>query len=201
MDANFEECLEAILEFEGGYSDHPSDPGGATNLGITKAVLEAWRGHSVSKADMRALKLAEAADIYRARYWDRCRCGELQEGLDLAVFDCAVNQGVGRAQTLLQQALRVTVDGIIGPKTLAAANQRNAGPLLAEFCARRMAAYGNLTTLFKTFGLGWSRRLLTVHGKALAMAIAAEVDRSSEKRQGAPTSSSQPPLPPSLPEA
>lgn len=169
MQANFERALGHVLKYEGGYSDHPSDPGGATKYGITHAVLAAHRGASVTKADVRALTQKEAAEIYRRRYWETAACPALPGGLDLAMFDCAVNQGVGRAARLLQEALKVKADGVIGPKTLAATAAAPSRDLLAEFMARRMRAYGLLGSLFRTFGLGWSRRLMATHAEALAL--------------------------------
>jgi lysozyme family protein len=163
LQQNFDAALAHVLLFEGGYSDHPLDPGGATNLGITLAVLEASRGKPVSKADVRGLTRAEAAAIYRTRYWEPAHCGALPSGVDFAVFDCAVNQGTGRAARFLQQAANVAADGKIGPVTLAAVSRLPAEALLAEFMARRMLGYGQLRTLFKTFGLGWSRRLMATH--------------------------------------
>ncbi len=169
MRENFQAALTHTLAFEGGYSDHPSDPGGATNYGITKATLEAWRGRSVTKAQVRALTVEEAGEIYRARYWATSACDSLPAGLDLAVFDCAVNQGATRAAQLLQQCLGITADGKIGPKTLAAVLKADADDLLLEFLSRRMNAYGLLRTLFRTFGLGWSRRLMATAAAALKM--------------------------------
>jgi lysozyme family protein len=169
LQQNFNTALTHVLVYEGGYSDHPSDPGGATNRGITRAVLSAWRGYVVSKEEVRALTKAEAAAIYRARYWDAAKCDALPSGLDLAVFDCAVNQGVGRAARFLQQAARVNADGKIGPRTLAAVAAAQPDELLAEFMARRMNGYGLLQKLFKVFGLGWSRRLIATHATALAL--------------------------------
>lgn len=169
MQQNFDAALAHVLLFEGGYSDHPLDPGGATNLGITLAVLEASRGKPVSKDDVRRLTNAEAAAIYRTRYWEPARCGALPSGVDFAVFDCAVNQGTGRAARFLQQAANVAADGKLGPATLAAVKRMPAEALLAEFMARRMLGYGLLQTLFKTFGLGWSRRLMATHTAAHAL--------------------------------
>ena len=166
---NFRRCLAHVLIHEGGYSDHPSDPGGATNFGITNAVLASWRGVPASKQDVRDLTREEAATIYAARYWAPVRGDDLPAGIDLAVFDCAVNQGVGRAVKLLQAPLGVTIDGEIGPVTLRAATSTNPERLLAEFMARRMVAYGSLAKLFKVFGLGWSRRLMSIHTVALSM--------------------------------
>lgn len=153
MQDSFETALAHVLVYEGGYSDHPLDPGGATNLGITIGVLRAHRGRAVSKADVRALTRAEAAEIYRARYWRPSGCDALAAGLDLAVFDCAVNQGVSRALRFLAQA-----------KT--AARRGGGTALLNEFMARRMQHYGGLRRLFPTFGLGWSRRLLATQAAA-----------------------------------
>jgi lysozyme family protein len=169
LQANFPRALSHVLTYEGGYSDHSSDPGGATKYGITHAVLAQHRGTSVTKADMQALTREEAAEIYRRRYWETARCAALPGGLDLAVFDCAVNQGTGRAARLLQEALQVAADGVIGPKTLAAIATTPPQDLLAEFMARRMRAYASLTKLFPTFGLGWSRRLMATHAEAIAM--------------------------------
>ena len=169
MQVNFERALMHVLKHEGGYSDHPSDPGGATKYGITHAVLAQHRGHSLGKAEIQALTQQEAAEIYRRRYWDTASCAVLPTGLDLAVFDCAVNQGVGRATRLLQEALKVKADGVIGPKTLSAIAAMPVDELLAEFMARRMRAYGLLASLFRTFGLGWSRRLMATHAAALSL--------------------------------
>lgn len=169
MEHVFPVAFKFVLKYEGGYSDHPSDPGGATKLGITRAVLASWRRRSVSKSDVRGLSHDEAGRIYKAKYWIACHCGDLPAGLDLAVFDCAVNQGVRRAKRFLQQAAKVTVDGHIGPITLAAVWRKPHEELLLEFMARRMRSYGGLSQLFKVFGLGWSRRLIACHGEALRL--------------------------------
>jgi len=170
MQSNFETALAHVLDFEGGYSDHPSDPGGATKYGITHITLREFRGRPVTKDDVRRLTKAEAARIYRSRYWEAASCPVLPPGIDLAMFDCAVNQGVGRARRFLQQAARVKVDGVIGPVTLTAVSQSDPEALLNEFMARRMRAYGLLGRLFRTFGLGWSRRLMAIHAASLALA-------------------------------
>jgi lysozyme family protein len=169
MRENFDKSLALILKLEGGYSNLAADPGGATNLGITLAVLADWRGAPVTPVDVRDLHMDEAARIYRAKYWDLMHCDALPSGIDLAAFDCAVNQGVSRAARFLQMAAEVTADGIIGPKTMAAVSRADTGMLLVEFMARRMNAYGSLQTLFRTFGLGWSRRLMTVYAVALSI--------------------------------
>lgn len=160
----FERALEIVLRKEGGFVNHPGDPGGATNLGITRRTLSGWRGRAASVADVRALTPAEVAPIYRARYWDLCRCTELPHGLDLIVFDCAVNQGPGRAKRLLQRSLGVAEDGILGPVTMAAAREADAVNLVDEMVSRRAVHYASLQS---TFHLGWFRRLTELHRRAL----------------------------------
>ncbi len=191
MKSTFKHALAHVLKHEGGYVDHPLDPGGATNLGITRRTLEQALGRSVSKAEVRALDMKTAGTIYRRNYWDELACDVMPVGLDLALFDCGVNQGVARARRLLQQALGVRADGIIGPITLTAAKRADPLSLLSEFMARRMRAYGGLTRLFGTFGLGWSRRLMSVHGEALRLMLEAQAKAGP---QGLPADNQSLPL-------
>lgn len=170
MRANFDKCLKLVIKLEGGLTNHPSDPGGLTNRGVTQAVYDAFlvrAGKSVRPVSL--ITDDEIVAVYRDGYWDATHCDQLPSGLDLAVFDCAVNQGVGRAARFLQGAAGAKVDEVIGPKTLAAVAAADRDELLTEFMARRMHAYGRLQTLFQTFGLGWSRRLISVHAAAIAM--------------------------------
>jgi lysozyme family protein len=170
MKDNFDYCLSVVLASEGGFTDHPSDPGGATKYGITWAVLAGWRlPKKTTKDDVRALTTEEASAIYKAKYWDAIRGDELPNGVDLMAFDCAVNQGTGRAVRFLQQAVDVQLDGQLGPVTMAAVNSAFIPGLIIEYGARRMNAYGMLSRLFQVFGLGWSRRLMTVHRASLRM--------------------------------
>lgn len=170
MRANFDKCLKLVLKLEGGLTDHPSDPGGLTNRGVTQAVYDAFQiraGKSVQPVSR--ITDDEVTAVYRDGYWSPMHCDQLPSGIDLAVFDCAVNQGVGRAARYLQHAAGAKVDGEMGPKTLAAVIAADPSALLIEFMARRMVGYGRLQTLFQTFGLGWSRRLIAVHRDAIAM--------------------------------
>lgn len=174
-DARFEACLAIVLRHEGGYADHPADPGGATNLGITRRTLADWRQVSpwwaLPKAEVRGLQRPEAARIYRALYWQRCRADDLPSGLDLALFDFAVNSGPDRAIRQLQRLLGVVADGRIGPITLAAIAKHNAGPALASLIAGLCdARLGFLSRLkgFATFGKGWTRRVAAIRSAALA---------------------------------
>lgn len=167
---SFGPALTCVLAQEGGYSDHPDDPGGATMMGITRATLAAWRGVPVTKADVRALTRDEAAAIYRVRYWNAVRGDDMPAGLDLAVFDFAVNSGASRAARSLQRALGVTVDGLIGPETLAAAVAKPAPETIKAICAGRRAFLERLST-FPVFGRGWTRRVQEIEATALKLAL------------------------------
>lgn len=166
---NFARALEFVLAHEGGYVDHPRDPGGATNRGITRVTLEQWRGRPVTKAEVRALTRAEAVAIYRAMYWNAVAGDDLPAGLDLAVFDFAVNSGPGRATKTLQSLLEVTADGVIGPVTRAAAHRRETAATIRDLCTARMAFLKSLKT-FATFGKGWTARVQAVERAALQQA-------------------------------
>lgn len=168
--SNFDACLAHILKWEGGYVDHPKDPGGATNHGITHKTLARFRGKPVSKADVKALTKKEAARIYRASYWNKVSGDELPHGIDLVAFDPAVNSGPSRGAKWLQSALGVTVDGKIGVKTLSAAiNAPDAVEVVQRACAARMGFLRKLRT-WSTFGRGWARRVADTEAEAVAMA-------------------------------
>jgi lysozyme family protein len=167
--STFERALALVLQHEGGFVDHPDDPGGATKYGISKATLEAHRGRPLRKADVQALTIAEAGAIYRASYWDGIRGDALPTGLDYCVFDFAVNSGQARAVIALQRALDVADDGRLGPLTLSAALKADPERLIRTICAGRMSFLRKLST-FRTFGKGWTRRVAGVEAEALKMA-------------------------------
>lgn len=178
--SNFQACLRFTLKYEGGYVDHPDDPGGATNLGITIGVLQSWRGNPVTKADVRALTKVEAGNIYKARYWNKVDGNRLPPGLDLAMFDYAVNSGPSRAAKALQRIAGVAADGIIGDDTLLAVHARNSKDVIAALCDERLRFVKSLTT-WRTFGKGWSARISAVRAAALRMASGDETgDVSAE---------------------
>ncbi|MFC3706035.1 glycoside hydrolase family 108 protein [Devosia honganensis] len=166
---NFTHALGEVLKHEGGYVDHPSDPGGATNLGITIGTLSGWLGRKATKAEVKALTVAGVTPIYRKNYWDVVRGDDLPAGLDLALFDFAVNSGPGRAAMTLQTILGVAADGKIGPITLAAIAKHSASLLINELCSHRLAFLERLST-WPTFGKGWSHRVASVRAEALSMA-------------------------------
>ena len=169
MKQNWDEALKHILKYEGGYVNHKDDPGGRTNLGVTQRVWEEWTGKPATEEDMRGLTVAMVSPLYKKRYWDAVRGDDLPSGVDLCVFDCAVNAGVGRASKFLQQAVGVTADGQIGPMTVAATTAKPAEEVIEAFCNLREAHYKSLTT-FATFGKGWMNRLGAVEAESKHMA-------------------------------
>tara|TARA_B100001989_G_C24524613_1_gene457903 strand:+ start:1169 stop:1678 length:510 start_codon:yes stop_codon:yes gene_type:complete len=158
MESNYQKCLETILHHEGGYVNHPKDPGGETNLGVTKRVYEEWGGTK----DMKDLLVEDVAPIYKKNYWDKLKGDNLPGGLDLCVFDFGVNAGPGRAAKYLQSMIGTTPDGGIGPMTLKALDiYTGANGLvetIEEYQKRRQEYYEQLST-FATFGRGWTRRV------------------------------------------
>lgn len=168
-EARFAACVADVLRHEGGYVDHPADPGGCTNHGITRATLAAWRRKPVTCAAVAALDGAEARAIYRAHYWNAVRGDDLPSGLDLVVFDAAVNSGRRRAVSWLQQAVGAEPDGAIGPRTLAAVRAVNDRPaLIRRLCALRLDFLRRLPT-WPDFGRGWQRRVDAVLHRALTL--------------------------------
>ena len=164
MKDNFDECLKMLLHHEGGYVNHPKDPGGETNLGVTKRVYEKWGGTK----DMKDLTVEDVAPIYKKEYWDRCKCDDLESGVDWAVFDWAVNSGTGRAAKAIQKICGAAQDGAIGPKPLALIGTQNTQYVIEEFGKIRQDFYESLKT-FDTFGKGWTRRNKETTAKALEM--------------------------------
>ena len=158
MQANYDKCLETILHHEGGYVNHPKDPGGETNLGVTKRVYEEHGGTK----DMKDLTVEDVAPIYKKGYWDKMKGDELPSGLDLCVFDFGVNAGPGRAAKYLQTMIGSTPDGGIGPMTLKAVSEyveeHGLVKAIENYQDARQSYYEKLST-FDTFGRGWTRRV------------------------------------------
>ena len=161
MERNFSEALAHTLQFEGGWANHAHDPGGATMKGVTHKTYADYLGRAVSHDELRDIPDAHLADIYRKRYWDACRCSDLPDGLDLAVFDTAVNAGPGQAARLLQRIVGVPADGGFGPKTFAAVNDYVAThglhALIEAYTEARQNFYRLLPT-YVHFGEGWRKR-------------------------------------------
>lgn len=162
-------CLAFTLKYEGGYVDHPADPGGATNLGVTRATLAKWRGRPVSKADVRALSHDEAAQIYRRHYWEPSGASLLPAGVDVLVFDWAVHSGPSRAVRALQKVLGLRADGLAGHQLQLAIQEADIAQTIRGLCSERRKFLSRLKG-FAVFGRGWSRRIDAVEKTALSMA-------------------------------
>jgi lysozyme family protein len=169
MKENWEQCFALVLKHEGGFVNHPKDPGGMTNLGVTRTNWELFLDHDVTEADMRALTPEMVKPFYKKNYWDRIRGDELPSGVDYAAYDLAVNSGTGRAAKYLQQIAGVTADGVIGPRSMEAIQKCDAEDVVDEICNMRMTFLKNLGT-FDTFGKGWTTRVNDVKTKATEMA-------------------------------
>ncbi|CAN1509856.1 zliS Lysozyme family protein [Rhabdaerophilaceae bacterium] len=165
---NFGPALAHVLRHEGGYADHPADPGGATMMGITQATLASWRGHPVSKADVRSISRDEVASIYRARYWNAIGGDQLPGGLDLAVFDYAVNSGPARAARTLQGIAGTQADGVVGRKTLEAISRLEPRSTILALCAARRSFLRHLPTA-PVFGRGWLHRVSDIEKESIRL--------------------------------
>jgi len=161
---NFDRCLRWTLGYEGGYSNHPADPGKATMRGITQAVYDDdRRERNLPRRDVRDITDAELQAIYRRRYWQLAGCNALPAGVDYAVFDFAVNSGVARAVRTLQVIIGANQDGAFGPRTLASVTRytlaQDTGSLSDQLCMARATWLRTLAT-FAAFGNGWMRRVM-----------------------------------------
>lgn len=170
---NFKACLAVILEHEGGYVDHPQDPGGATNMGITRQTYEDWMGKVVTKEKIERLTEKDVTPIYKKNYWVGILADDIPAGLDLCVFDMCVNAGRHRATKFLQMMVGSKVDGWIGPNTIAKTqgyvDANGISQAINEYSRIRQEYYESLAT-FKTFGKGWTNRNNSTKAKAIEMA-------------------------------
>ena len=165
MKENYAQALKQVLKYEGGYVDHPKDPGGPTNKGVTQAVYDNWRkSQNLSTQSVRAIADSEVAAIYRQEYWDRVRGDDLPSGVDFAVFDYAVNSGVSRAAKTLQAVVGVTQDGVIGPATIQATKT-----YVAMSITNRRLAFMQSLSIGSTFGKGWSARIADVKAQIISL--------------------------------
>ena len=151
---NFERAFEKLLGHEGGFVDHPKDPGGATRYGITQRVARA-NGY---EGDMRNLPISEAKRIARKDYWDAVRADDMPDAVRFDLFDAAYNSHPTQATKWLQRAAGATDDGIIGPKTLLAVRMADPHKLAARFNGHRLSFLTDLKT-WPTCGRGWARRI------------------------------------------
>lgn len=150
---NFDQAFDLLITYEGGYSDHALDPGGKTRWGVTEAVA---RRHGYV-GDMKNFPKDKAKAIYKEAYWDAVKADLLPVQIRYATFDAAVNSGVSQSIKWLQNAARVSEDGVLGPKTLAAAQAVSVNDLLSV----RLVFMTGLPS-WPAFGKGWARRIAHV---------------------------------------
>jgi lysozyme family protein len=160
---NFMPSLARVLVYEGGKVDHPKDPGGRTNKGVTQATFNAWmRRKGLPTRDVWTATDAEIGAIYKTMYWDRIKGDQLPAGLDFVLFDIAVNSGVGNSAKWCQRALGCRPDGDFGPKTVdAILDDQDNDALIAKILSIRLGVLKSLNT-YATFGKGWSARIANV---------------------------------------
>jgi len=169
MEANFFKSLEIVLKHEGGFVDHPEDPGGATNKGITHKTYSDFLGRPLEDvSELKNIPDEHVQQIYKDGYWNRVKADQLSSGVDFCIFDWAVNSGPGRAAKALQKAVMVTQDGAIGPMTLAAVEEELPEEIIEKITKEREEFYRSLKT-FDTFGKGWLRRNEETRDFALEM--------------------------------
>lgn len=165
MKENYAQALKQVLKYEGGYVDHPKDPGGPTNKGVTQAVYDSWRkSQNLPTQSVRAIADSEVAAIYKNLYWDRISGDLLPAGVDFAVFDFAVNSGVSRAAKMLQSVVGVTQDGQIGPATIQATKA-----YVAMAVTNKRLAFMQSLSIWSTFGKGWSARIADVKNQIASL--------------------------------
>jgi lysozyme family protein len=165
MKENYPQALKQVLKYEGGYVDHPKDPGGPTNKGVTQAVYDSWRkSQNLPTQSVRGIADSEVAAIYKNLYWDRVSGDLLPDGVDFAVFDFAVNSGVSRAAKTLQAVVGVTQDGQIGPATILATKT-----YVAMAVTNKRLAFMQSLSIWSTFGKGWSARIADVKAQIIAL--------------------------------
>ncbi|RVG70919.1 glycoside hydrolase family 108 protein [Sinorhizobium meliloti] len=199
MKSTYAKAMKQIRQFEGGYINHPRDPGGATNFGVTQAVYDEYRSTlKLTKRSVKSITESEVDDIYLTRYANKVRYDDLPAGIDFATLDGAVNSGVSRGAKWLQSALGISADGVIGAQTVAAATAADALKVIKSIYAKRTGFLRGLST-YSTFGKGWLSRCATgeafsaklqmehrgISPKSLPLALQAEADHASTKSKNA----------------
>lgn len=170
MQENYKFALKQLLIAEGGWSDDPRDPGGATMYGIIQVEYNAWRRlHGLIQQSVRKIAMPEVEEIYALQYASPLHFSELPSGVDYCVFDYGVNSGVSRSAKELQRVVKTTVDGFIGINTLAATRNANAIVVINSICNRRLAFLQSLST-FSAFGKGWTARVARVRNDSFKLA-------------------------------
>lgn len=187
MESNFKKALPKFLAHEGGFVNHPSDPGGATNMGVTIANYRRYVKRGGTVADLKNITKEQVATVFKRHYWDKVKADDLPSGVDYCVADFAINSGPSRAAKYLQKAVGAAQDGVIGPKTLAAVSDADPRKVINTVCDERLAFMKRIKggQLWKTFGKGWSRRVSDVR-LVSCMWVNETAPTQPQEPQGAP---------------
>lgn len=165
----YDEALRRLLVHEGGYTNHPSDPGGPTNFGITIHDYRKYINVAGTATDVRNMSVQQAKAIYKSKYWNAMRCDDLPSGVDYAIFDYGVNSGTGRAPKVLKRVLGLDAsNSAVTAEVIISAKKRDAKALVEAICGERLRFLQALST-WPTFGAGWGRRVKEVRQAGLAM--------------------------------
>jgi lysozyme family protein len=168
--STYDEALRRLLAHEGGYTNHPSDPGGPTNFGITIHDYRKYVKPNATAADVRAMRVDQAKAIYRAKYWNAQRCDELPAGVDYSVFDYGVNSGIGRSGKVLRRVVGLPdTTHVVTDEVLRAVAKRDPKAIAVAINDERLAFLKRLKT-WPVFGTGWGTRVVGVRAVSLRMA-------------------------------
>lgn len=148
--SEFDRAFELVVGHEGGYVNDPRDPGGETKFGISK--------HAYPQEDIKGMTLDRAKGIYKKDFWEKLRCESMPRAVAFTVFDAGVNCGLSHAAEWLQKVVGVTVDGVIGPRTLEAVAQASGAIVAMKINAVRLVYHSALPT-WDIYGRGWARRI------------------------------------------
>ena len=184
MKQNYDKSFELVIGHEGGYTTHREDRGnwdsGTIGLGELKGTKYGISAMAYPKTDIKNLTLEQAKAIYKRDYWDKASCDELPSGLDFMVFDCVVNHGISRGVSMMQEAVKASGDGRVGPQTLKRVSMADPREALIEMAAIRGIFYSKLKKV-NVFGRGWYRRQVKVLAEALDFLKEPALDQSNVK--------------------
>ena len=181
---NYPQIMDWIRGHEGGFVNHPEDPGGKTNFGITQRTYDAFRkAKGFGTKNVRMIEENEVSEIYELQYWSRVQGDDLPSGVDYCVMDYAVNSGPARAIKVLQRAIGVDDDGVVGAITLAAARAQSPVRIVNDMCDERMRFLRRLKH-WPTFKNGWTRRVAEVRLNSVALATNSPVEGRPDPASG-----------------
>ena len=175
MQNNFLESVKYVLQSEGGFVNNPKDPGGATNMGVTKASWISFVKKPVHDNDIKNLTSIDVIPFYKKRYWDICLCDNLPSGIDYCIFDYAINSGPIRSVETLRRLIGLEHVGAFDKKNIESYFKQNEDNkvLIKKICSQRLSFLQSLKN-YETFGKGWLNRVLMVQEKSLGMVSKSE---------------------------